>query len=121
MRTAGVVLYLLTHQRGPLDVLRASVDLGGDVDSVAALCLGLVGGSQGLRFGEAGGLPWALLEELEGVEYLVSSARGFEAWAHAEADKGRGVGMARSALVLAAVAALVAVGVAMATTHLRPS
>ena len=121
MRTAGVVLYLLSHQRGPLDVLRASVDLGGDVDSVAALCLGLVGGSQGLRFGEAGGLPWALLEELEGVEYLVSSARGFEAWAHAEADKGRGVGMARSALVLAAVAALVAVGVAMATTHLRPS
>ena len=61
------------------------------------------------------------VEELEGVEYLVSSARGFEAWAHAEADKGRGVGMARSALVLAAVAALVAVGVAMATTHLRPS
>ena len=81
----------------------------------------LLGQRGGLRFGEEGGLPWQLLEELEGVEYLVSSARGFEAWAHAEADKGRGVGMARSALVLAAVAALVAVGVAMATTHLRPS
>ena len=81
MRTAGAVLYLCKWQRGPLDALTASVDLGGDVDSVAALCLGIVAaGPGGLRFGEAGGLPWRLLEELEGVEYLLHHARAFEAW-----------------------------------------
>ena len=80
MRTAGAVLYLCQWASGPLDVLTASIDLGGDVDSVASLCLGLVGGSDGLRFGEAGGLSWRLLEELEGVEYLLKHAKAFEAW-----------------------------------------
>ena len=34
MRTLGCVLYILKHQTGPLDALTASIDLGGDVDSV---------------------------------------------------------------------------------------
>mmetsp|Transcript_18732 Transcript_18732/g.32808 ORF Transcript_18732/g.32808 Transcript_18732/m.32808 type:complete len:90 (+) Transcript_18732:1-270(+) len=80
MRTAAVVLYLLKHHRGPLDILRASVDIGGDVDSIAALCLGVVGGSEGLDFGEPDGLPWFLLEEVEGVEYLHARAKKFEEW-----------------------------------------
>lgn len=80
MRTAAVVLYLLKFHRGPLDVLLASIDVGGDVDSIAALCLGVVGGSAGLRLGEPGGLPWFLVEELEGVEYLTGRAKAFEAW-----------------------------------------
>lgn len=80
MRTAAVVLYLLKHHRGPLDILRASVDIGGDVDSIAALCLGVVGGSVGLDFGEPHGLPWFLLEEVEGVEYLHARGKKFEEW-----------------------------------------
>jgi ADP-ribosylglycohydrolase len=80
MRTVGAVLYLVKHHRGPLDVLTASIDLGGDVDSIAALTVGLVGGSSGLGFGEPGGLSWKLVEELEGVEYLIQHARAFEAW-----------------------------------------
>jgi len=80
MRTVGVVLYLLRWHRGPLDVLKASIDMGGDVDSVAALCLGILGASCGLRFGEEGGLSWSLLEELEGVEYLVAAAKAFSEW-----------------------------------------
>jgi len=50
------------------------------------LCLGLVGGCSGLRFGEAkhaerdGLLPWGLVEELEGVEYLARHAEAFEGW-----------------------------------------
>eukprot|EP01062_Namystynia_karyoxenos_P038680 TRINITY_DN28098_c0_g1_i1.p1 TRINITY_DN28098_c0_g1~~TRINITY_DN28098_c0_g1_i1.p1 ORF type:complete len:417 (+),score=89.40 TRINITY_DN28098_c0_g1_i1:70-1251(+) len=79
VRTVAVVLYLLKWQRGPAELLQAAVDIGGDVDSVAALCLGVLGGSEGLRFGEEGGLPWVLLEGLEGVEYLVARAREFEA------------------------------------------
>lgn len=80
MRTSGLVLYLLKHHRGPLDILRASVDIGGDVDSIAALCLGVVGGSAGLGFGEANGLPWFLLEEVEGVEYLHAKGQRFQDW-----------------------------------------
>ena len=55
------------------------------VDSVAALCLGIVAAASpdGLRFGEEGGLPWSLLLELEGVEYLVKHALEFdELFAH---------------------------------------
>eukprot|EP00929_Paragymnodinium_shiwhaense_P076050 TRINITY_DN3900_c0_g1_i1.p1 TRINITY_DN3900_c0_g1~~TRINITY_DN3900_c0_g1_i1.p1 ORF type:complete len:384 (+),score=112.78 TRINITY_DN3900_c0_g1_i1:95-1246(+) len=85
MRTAGVVLYILKWQRGPLDALKASVDVGGDVDSVAALVLGVIGGTSGLRFGEEGGLPWFLLEEVEGIEYLSARACKFETWLQAQA------------------------------------
>ncbi|CAE8623746.1 unnamed protein product, partial [Polarella glacialis] len=80
MRTASLMLYLLKHHQGPLDILRASVDIGGDVDSIAALCLGIVGGSQGLQLGKKKGLPWFLVEDLEGVEYLAARAKVFEAW-----------------------------------------
>lgn len=80
MRTAGAVLYLCKFERGPLDVLTAAIDLGGDVDSIAALCLGMVAARDGPRFGEPGGLSWRLLEELEGVEYLMAHAKAFEAW-----------------------------------------
>ena len=84
MRTAAVVLYVVRWHDGPRDALRASIDLGGDVDSIAALALGLVGGSAGLRLGEEGGLPWELLEGLEGAEYLASIARRFSAWVGAQ-------------------------------------
>eukprot|EP00929_Paragymnodinium_shiwhaense_P104630 TRINITY_DN6920_c0_g1_i1.p1 TRINITY_DN6920_c0_g1~~TRINITY_DN6920_c0_g1_i1.p1 ORF type:complete len:393 (-),score=70.42 TRINITY_DN6920_c0_g1_i1:197-1375(-) len=80
LRTAGAVLYLLKFHRGPFDVLMASVDLGGDVDSIAALCTAIVGGSVGLKIGEEGGLPAFLIEDLEGVEYLVSQAKAFDDW-----------------------------------------
>ena len=84
MRTAAVVLYVVRWHDGPRDALRASIDLGGDVDSIAALALGLVGGSAGLQFGEDAGLPWELLEGLEGAEYLASVARRFSAWVGAQ-------------------------------------
>lgn len=80
MRTAGAVLYLVQHCTTPVDLLMGSVDIGGDVDSIAALSLGLLGGSSGLRFGEVGGLSWALLEDLEGVEYLSMHANSFQNW-----------------------------------------
>ncbi|CAK9006093.1 unnamed protein product [Durusdinium trenchii] len=85
MRTAGAVLYLLRFARGCRDALLASVHLGGDVDSVAALTLAVTAAAApgGLRCGERGGLPWKLLEELEGLEYLVARARDFAQWLRA--------------------------------------
>lgn len=80
MRTAAVMLYVLKWHQGPLDALAASVDIGGDVDSTAALVLGIVGGSSGLQIGEPGGVPAFMVEEVEGVEYLLARAREFEAW-----------------------------------------
>lgn len=80
MRTAAVVLYVVKWQRTPLDALAASIDVGGDVDSTAALVLGIVGGSKGLNMGEPDGIPWWMVEELEGVEYLVARAKEFESW-----------------------------------------
>ena len=81
VRTMGSVVYVLKWNRGPLDALRAAIDLGGDVDSVASLCLGVVAGvSPGvLWFCEERGLPWSLLLGLEGVEYLVKHALEFDA------------------------------------------
>ena len=72
-----------------------------------------MGGSEGLRFGEPGGIPWALLEGLEGVEYLVHTAESFGAWARAEADKGAGLGVVWGALALAALVAVASVAVAI--------
>ena len=61
------VLYLLRFQRGPRDVLLSSVQLGGDVDSVAALALATVAAREGCQWGTPRGLPWKLLEERSGV------------------------------------------------------
>ncbi|KAL1521704.1 hypothetical protein AB1Y20_021359 [Prymnesium parvum] len=80
MRTAGVVLYLCKFQRGPIDVLTAAIDMGGDIDAVAMLCLGIVAAADDLHFGKSNGLSWRLLEELEGLEYLIVQAKAFEAW-----------------------------------------
>ena len=80
MRTAGCVLYILKWHRGPMDGLTAAIDIGGDVDSSAALVLGAIGGSEGLALGTPVGIPWWMVEEVEGVEYLVTRAQAFEKW-----------------------------------------
>jgi len=83
MRTLGCVLYLLKHhtEGQPMQILLRSVYVGGDVDSLAALCLAMVGARDGLRFGENGGIPLFMLEELEAVEYLTGLAGDFGRWA----------------------------------------
>ena len=88
MRTLACVLYILKYQTGPLDALTASIDLGGDVDSVAALVLGAIAATDGLKFGEKGGLSWKLLEELEGVEYLMKHAKEYSEWLEKQGQNG---------------------------------
>ena len=63
-----------------MDGLTAAIDIGGDVDSSAALVLGAIGGSEGLALGTPAGIPWWMVEEVEGVEYLVTRAQVFEQW-----------------------------------------
>lgn len=82
MRTVGCVLWLLKHHVAgrPLDTLLKSMYVGGDVDSLAALCLAMVGGREGLGFGLPGGLPMHMIETVESAEYLVTTADSFGAW-----------------------------------------
>jgi len=85
MRTAGCVLWILKHHRPtkPLNTLLASMYIGGDVDSSAALCLAMVGGREGLNFGRQGGLPMHMIEKVESVEYVVDTAEKFGKWIEA--------------------------------------
>jgi len=83
-RTLGCVLYLLKHHQPgrPLETLLRSLYIGGDVDSLAALCLAMVGGREGLRFGDEGGVPMYMLQKLEAAEYIAETADNFERWVH---------------------------------------
>jgi ADP-ribosylglycohydrolase len=87
MRTLGCVLWLLKHHDTgkPMQSLMRSLCIGGDVDSLAALVLGMVGGREGLRIGEASGdgLPLFMLQQLEAAEYIVETASKFGAWVDA--------------------------------------
>lgn len=82
MHTIVCVLYLLKYHRTPFDTLKACIQIGGDVDSLASICLGIVGGRFGLRLGEDyfGGLPLWLVDPLEGVVYLQDVAKKFKHW-----------------------------------------
>jgi len=84
MHTAGCVLYLIKWTRGSFDLLRASVSIGGDVDSVASIGLGLLGLARGLEIAESvsearvtGGIPKWVLKDLEAFEKLMRIADRF--------------------------------------------
>lgn len=62
MKTAYNVVYVMKHSRSAFDALRMSINMGGDVDSLAAVCVGIAAGRYGLR-----SLPKFLLEKTEGL------------------------------------------------------
>jgi len=71
MLTAGAVLYLLKHSRGAFEGLKNAILLGGDVDSIASVCTGILAGRYGLNT-----LPQFMIEQVEGknkLERLASS------------------------------------------------
>ncbi len=65
MKTAGAVLYLLSKfSESSTQTLKESILLGGDVDSVASIALGIVAINQGLKV-----IPTSLLYGLENGKY----------------------------------------------------
>lgn len=71
LRTAGAVLYIVSRfYKNPAETLKEAILLGGDTDSVASICLGLVSIKAGLDR-----LPPFLLKGLEnngfGKDYLI--------------------------------------------------
>lgn len=70
--TTGAILFVLKHSSSAFEALKKSVYLGGDVDSVAAVCTGIAAGRWGLDT-----LPSFMLEQVEGVAYLKQLAQAF--------------------------------------------
>ncbi|MCX6753020.1 MAG: ADP-ribosylglycohydrolase family protein [Candidatus Nomurabacteria bacterium] len=67
MKTALNVIYILKHSRTSFDALKNSIYMGGDVDSLAAVSVGITAGKYGLD-----SLPKFLLEQTEGLERMES-------------------------------------------------
>lgn len=65
--TGGAVLYVLKHATDAFSALKLSINLGGDVDSVASICTGVMAGKYGL-----GSLPNFMLTQVEGKEMLAT-------------------------------------------------
>jgi len=72
--TTGCVLYVLKNSRDTMDALKKSINLGGDVDSVASICTGIMAGIHGLD-----SLPAFMLNNIEGKRYLEEIADLFAA------------------------------------------
>jgi len=64
-RTALNVVYVLLHANTAFEALQYSVNMGGDIDSLAAVCTGIAAGKYGLD-----SLPSFLLEKTEGLERM---------------------------------------------------
>jgi len=62
LTTAYNVIYVMKHSRSAFDALKISINMGGDVDSLAAVCVGIAAGRYGLN-----SLPTFLLEKTEGL------------------------------------------------------
>jgi len=65
MKTALNVVYVLKHSASAFEALRDSVFMGGDIDSLAAVCTGIAGGKYGLD-----SLPDFLISQTEGLQRM---------------------------------------------------
>lgn len=73
MLTGITILYILKHARNAFDALQIAVNMGGDVDTIASVCCGVMAGLHGLD-----SLPNFLLEGVENVTYLKQIAQSFD-------------------------------------------
>lgn len=60
MLTAGAILWVLKHSKTPFEGLKTAIYLGGDVDSVAGVCTGILAGLHGLE-----SLPDYMIQSVE--------------------------------------------------------
>ncbi|MFT3682490.1 MAG: ADP-ribosylglycohydrolase family protein [Ferruginibacter sp.] len=73
MFTAVTALYILKHSYSAFDALRYSVYTGGDVDSLAAICVGITAGKYGIN-----SIPAFMITSVEGRAYLDEIADQFD-------------------------------------------
>lgn len=65
LKTALNVVYILKHNTNAFDALKSNILMGGDVDSLAAVCTGIAGGKYGLD-----SIPKFMFEKTEGLDRL---------------------------------------------------
>ncbi len=75
MRVAGAALYVLKYSDSAFSGLKKAIQLGGDVDTVASICTGILAGKYGLN-----SIPKFMTEKTEGKEYLRKIASEFVAY-----------------------------------------
>ncbi len=73
MYTAVAALYFIKHSRSAFEGLKHSINLGGDVDSLASIVTGILAGKYGIS-----DLPAYMIQHVEGVSYLKDIAKAFE-------------------------------------------
>jgi ADP-ribosylglycohydrolase len=73
MRTAASALYLVKHSSDAFTGLKRAINMGGDVDSLAAITTGILAGRYGLT-----SLPDFMIEEVEGKDNLPSLVDNFQ-------------------------------------------
>jgi ADP-ribosylglycohydrolase len=81
MHTVGCVLYLLKFYRDHTDLLISAMRIGGDVDTVAALALGIAAGRDGVVFRSlkvANDQPWTSFSLSEELYDLLENKAGIE-------------------------------------------
>ncbi len=69
MKTALNAVYVLKHATDAFDALKISIRMGGDVDSLAAVCTGIAAGAYGID-----SLPEFLIQQTEGWDRMEALA-----------------------------------------------
>jgi ADP-ribosylglycohydrolase len=75
MYTAVSALYFIKHSKDAFEGLRYSIQLGGDVDSLAAIVVGVLSAKYGIE-----SLPQFMLNSVEDKPYLESLGQAFGEW-----------------------------------------
>lgn len=73
MLTGGAILYVLKYSKSAFEGLKNAVYLGGDVDTIASVCCGILSGLYGMQ-----SLPQFMLDQVEGRVYLAEIAAAFQ-------------------------------------------
>jgi ADP-ribosylglycohydrolase len=79
MYTAIAALYILKHATTAFEALKFSIYLGGDVDSLAAICVGIAAGKYGIN-----SLPKYMIDNVEGKDYIKDVATHFKLYLNKE-------------------------------------
>jgi len=80
-RTTLCVLYLIKFYRyNSWEILQDCIKIGGDVDSLGSVCLGLIGGRYGLNIGKPDGIPLWVLDPLEGIDEVQELSDRLNQW-----------------------------------------
>tara|TARA_Y100000310_G_C20633124_1_gene789690 strand:+ start:815 stop:1789 length:975 start_codon:yes stop_codon:yes gene_type:complete len=72
MRVGGCALYVLKHVKDTFGGLKKAIQLGGDIDTIASICTGILAGRYGLE-----SVPKFMIERTEGKEMLKDVATKF--------------------------------------------